>query len=135
MDVRSTPVRFEIPADDVERAAKFYRELFGWKIGEASKDFPGYWMVETVPTDENQVPTEPGINGGLLKRHTPGLQIINYINVNNVDVYSKKVEELGGKILMPKTAVEKMGWSAVVQDTEGNTFGLWQSDMSATAEK
>ncbi|MBA3318363.1 MAG: VOC family protein, partial [Gemmatimonadales bacterium] len=27
-----TIVHFEIPADDPERAAKFYRELFGWQI-------------------------------------------------------------------------------------------------------
>jgi predicted enzyme related to lactoylglutathione lyase len=25
-------VYFEIPADDPERAAKFYKEVFGWKI-------------------------------------------------------------------------------------------------------
>ena len=28
----STIVHFEIPADNPERAAIFYRELFGWKI-------------------------------------------------------------------------------------------------------
>jgi predicted enzyme related to lactoylglutathione lyase len=27
-----TIVHFEIPADDPERAARFYRDLFGWKI-------------------------------------------------------------------------------------------------------
>jgi len=27
-----TIVHFEIPADDVERSKKFYRDLFGWKI-------------------------------------------------------------------------------------------------------
>jgi uncharacterized protein len=27
-----TIVHFEIPADDVERGKKFYRDLFGWKI-------------------------------------------------------------------------------------------------------
>jgi predicted enzyme related to lactoylglutathione lyase len=26
-------VHFEIPADDVERAKKFYSDLFGWKTG------------------------------------------------------------------------------------------------------
>jgi predicted enzyme related to lactoylglutathione lyase len=27
-----TIVHFEIPADDIERARKFYTDLFGWKI-------------------------------------------------------------------------------------------------------
>ena len=27
-----TIVHFEIPADDVDRAKKFYSELFGWKM-------------------------------------------------------------------------------------------------------
>ena len=27
-----TIVHFEIPADDPERAARFYRELFGWNV-------------------------------------------------------------------------------------------------------
>ena len=26
-----------------------------------------------------------------------------------------------------------MGWFATCKDTEGNTFGLWQNDPSATA--
>ena len=27
-----TIIHFEIPADDVERAKKFYSDLFGWKM-------------------------------------------------------------------------------------------------------
>jgi predicted enzyme related to lactoylglutathione lyase len=27
-----TIVHFELPADDVERAKKFYSDLFGWKM-------------------------------------------------------------------------------------------------------
>ncbi len=41
-----TIVYFEIPADNVERANKFYRELFGWEL----KKWEGpmeYWMFET----------------------------------------------------------------------------------------
>ncbi len=54
-----TVVHFEIPADEPERAAKFYRELFGWEIQrwgnaatpEGSATGTEYWMVRTVPTD------------------------------------------------------------------------------------
>jgi len=41
-------VHFEIPADDPQRAAAFYKKAFGWKI----EKWPGpmeYWMVTTGP--------------------------------------------------------------------------------------
>src|SRR2546428_11628547 len=64
-----TVVHFEIPADDPERAAKFYRELFGWEISRwgnpaGAGEGPEYWMVRTVPTDAKGQPTRPGVNGG-----------------------------------------------------------------------
>jgi predicted enzyme related to lactoylglutathione lyase len=42
-----------------------------------------------------------------------------------------KVEKLGGKILVPKMAVPKMGYFALCMDTEGNVFGLWEDDPQA----
>src|SRR3972149_1518157 len=72
-----TVVHFEIPADDPERAAKFYRELFGWEISKwggpvGGGEGPEYWMVRTVPTDAAGQPTRPGVNGGLMRRMMPG---------------------------------------------------------------
>ena len=37
----------------------------------------------------------------------------------------------GGKICMTRTAVPQMGYFAICQDTEGNAFGLWESDANA----
>jgi predicted enzyme related to lactoylglutathione lyase len=49
-------VHFDLPADDPNRAQKFYSEVFGWKF--AKWDGPmEYWMITTG--DEK----EPGING------------------------------------------------------------------------
>jgi catechol 2,3-dioxygenase-like lactoylglutathione lyase family enzyme len=67
-----TIVHFEIPADDPERATKFYRELFGWDIKK--HDAPGgpeYWLISTVPTDSQGRPARPGVNGGLMRRVRP----------------------------------------------------------------
>jgi predicted enzyme related to lactoylglutathione lyase len=41
------------------------------------------------------------------------------------------VEKLGGKILVPKMAVPKMGYFALCMDTESNVFGLWENDPQA----
>ena len=41
------------------------------------------------------------------------------------------VEKLGGKICMEKTAVPEMGYFVVCQDTENNTFALWERNEKA----
>jgi predicted enzyme related to lactoylglutathione lyase len=48
-----------------------------------------------------------------------------------VEKFSAKVQKLGGKICMPKTAVPRMGYFAICQDTENNSFGLWEKDDTA----
>jgi hypothetical protein len=129
-----TIVHFEIPADQPERAAKFYRELFGWDIKKYEGSAAGgmeYWMVQTVPTDAKGMPSRPGVNGGLMRRMMPGQALVNYISVENVDEFVRKAERLGAKVLMGKHPVPGMGWFAQLNDTEGNLFAIWQNDEKA----
>jgi predicted enzyme related to lactoylglutathione lyase len=116
-------VWFGIPADNPDRAKTFYSNLFGWKISPV----PGggdYWYIDTGGTDDSP-------DGGLKRREHPQESITNYVSVNSVSEFSKKIEKLGGQICMGKTAVPQMGYFAVCQDTEGNSFGLWESDANA----
>ena len=116
-------VWFEIPADNPERAKRFYGSLFGWKI----EKFPGvmdYWHIDTGGGDDTP-------DGGLMARKHPEQPITSYINVSSVDESAAKVEKLGGKICKPKTAVPQMGFFAICQDTENNTFALWESNDRA----
>lgn len=39
-------VHFEIPADDPERAIKFYEDVFGWEVQKWEGPFD-YWLVTT----------------------------------------------------------------------------------------
>jgi uncharacterized protein len=120
----SSIVWFEIPADDVERAKSFYGALFDWKIN----DIPGmanYWHIDTGGSDDAP-------DGGLMKRQQPQQQgITNYIGVASVEESAAKVEKLGGKICTPKTAVPQMGYFAICQDPEKNTFALWEKSNDA----
>jgi len=118
-------VWFEIPADNPERAKSFYSSLFGWKI----EKFPGagpmeYWHIDTGGGDDTP-------DGGLMKRQQPQQGITNYINVPSVDQFAAKVQKLGGKICMPKTPVPQMGYFAICQDPENNTFALWEKSENA----
>jgi uncharacterized protein len=60
------------------------------------------------------------------KRQMPQQQITNFIHIKSVDEYSSKVERLGGKVVVPKTAIPGMGYYAVCLDTETNSFGIFE---------
>jgi uncharacterized protein len=98
--------------------------LFGWKITKL-EDME-YYSIETVPIDKKGNLKGPGVNGGLYKRDMPQQQPLNYIYVESVDEYSKKLTALGGQIIMQKTEIKKMGLFTLAKDPEGNVFGLFE---------
>ncbi len=119
---------FEIPADDLERAQKFYKQVFGWNIQKwDDKENPEqeYYMFETRDDDGN-----PGLGGGMLKRQSPQHTITNYITVSSVDEYASKIEQSGGMVMMPKIKVTEMGYIAVCLDSENNMFGIFEATNS-----
>ena len=113
-------VWFEIPADDVDRARTFYSKLFGWKINPIPT-MPDYQHIDTGGPDASP-------DGGLMTRRHPGQAITSYVSVASVAKSAATVEKLGGKVCVPKSAVPQMGYFAICQDTEGNTFALWERD-------
>ena len=119
-------VHFEIPADDIARAQKFYSTVFGWKMN--SIPGMGYTILNTTPSGENGMPEEPGaINGGMLERQEPIMGPVITINVESIDEALKKIEQNGGKVVRGKEAVGDMGHAAYFKDSEGNVVGLWQN--------
>lgn len=116
-------VHFELPADDPERAIKFYSEVFGWKM----EKWPGpvdYWLITTGGSDQ------PGIDGAIGKKGDM-IGAVNTIDVPSVDEFTEKIVANGGKIVMPKWTVPGVGYVAYCQDTEDNIFGIIQEDTSA----
>jgi predicted enzyme related to lactoylglutathione lyase len=116
-------VWFEIPADDTQRAKEFYNKLFGWKINPLSHR-ADYWHLDTGGADASP-------DGGLMKRMHPEHTITSYVSVPSVTKFAAKVEKLGGSICKPKTAVPGMGYFAICQDTENNTFAIWEMNPKA----
>ncbi len=131
-------VHFEIHAADPERAAAFYRQVFGWDIREWT--IPGvqipqenrYWLVSTGSQPD------PGIDGGIVVRRgappADGQPVNGYvctIGVASVDEFMAKACAAGGTIAVPKMPIKGVGWLAYCKDPEGNIFGLMQDDKSA----
>ncbi len=117
---------FEIPADDVARARKFYEDIFGWQTKEFPMPGMTYVGLHTGPVDEKNMWKEPGfINGGLLERGMLKHPTIA-ATVEDIDATLAKIESQGGLIVKEKYQVGEMGWYAYVEDTEGNVIGVWQ---------
>jgi predicted enzyme related to lactoylglutathione lyase len=115
---------FEIPAEDKERAKKFYSSVFGWEFS----DVPDldYSMIKAAETDDKGMVSEKGaISGGLMQRMQIKNPVITIV-VQNIDETLKKVRESGGEVFKGKADVPKMGVSAYIKDSEGNIMGLWQ---------
>ncbi|HZY71090.1 MAG TPA: VOC family protein [Thermoplasmata archaeon] len=119
---------FEIPADDVSRAKKFYTSVFGWNTTE----IPGmdYTMVGTGPAGKDGMPSEPGyIGGGIGKRGGNLKHPVVTIIVDEITTFEKSIAKAGGKILQKKQPIGdgSMGHTGYFQDSEGNIVGLYQA--------
>lgn len=125
-------VHFEIHADNPERVAKFYTDVFGWTITKWDSPVMEYWLVMTAPKDSK----DPGINGGLMRRKGPapakGQPVSAFVctmEVANIDETIQKILAVGGTEALPKFAISGDGWKAwqaYYIDTEGNIFGIHQ---------
>lgn len=126
-------VHFEIHVDDMERAKKFYSEVFGWTYEDWTA-FAGSTYWGTVTGKEG----ESGIEGALMQRNGESPKIGQSVNafvctigVEDYDATEAKILELGGTLAMPKTALKGMAWQGYYIDTEGNIIGIHQPDENA----
>lgn len=115
-------IHFEIHADDPERAVEFYKKVFGWQIDKWGPE--DYWLATTGEKGQ------PGIDGAILNRKNSNTTV-NTIEVPSIDEFLKIIEESGGKVIMQKSAIPGIGYNVYCTDTEGNVFGILESDESA----
>jgi predicted enzyme related to lactoylglutathione lyase len=126
-------VHFEIHVNDMERAKKFYGEVFGWSFQDWS-EYAGMPYFGAVTGDEKEL----GINGALMQRmsaspeNNQGLNaFVCTMGVENYDSTETKILNNGGKVALPKYALPGMAWQGYYIDTEGNTIGIHQPDANA----
>jgi predicted enzyme related to lactoylglutathione lyase len=122
-------IHFEIHAAEPEKAVAFYQAVFGWEFTKWDGPME-YWLIKTGPD------SEPGINGGMLRRHgtIDGQAVIAYVctvAVPALDATMEAITKAGGQIVMPKMVVPHVGWLAYAKDTQGNIFGIMQPDQAA----
>lgn len=107
----------EMPVKDVERAKKFYGEIFGWTF-------------QDVPEMNYTLFMTPGgtLGGGFFTpdEQTPE-KVTNYLCVASIEDTAARILELGGKTLSPKIEIPGHGHMMHVLDSEGALIALWQS--------
>ena len=113
-------VHFEIIGNDGPGLQTFYGDLFDWKI--TVEDTFNYGMVETGG--------EGGINGGISADPHGGNRVSVYVEVDDLQAYLDKAENLGAMTVLPPT---DMGYVkiAIFSDPAGNMTGLIKSNDTA----
>jgi predicted enzyme related to lactoylglutathione lyase len=110
---------FEIPAVDFNQAVNFYNHIFGIEMLQNITDLTAmaFFPVTTgiggaVIASAVSIPSDKG----------PLLYLNGGDDLNNV---LGKVEEVGGRIVMPKTLIsEEAGYFAIFIDSQGNKLAL-----------
>ena len=114
---------FEIPVTNYERAKQFYSTVMGSEIIDHHMPEQNVKYGMFAHDNENS-----GVGGGLIEgegqtptSHGPTI----YLNGgDNLAIPLSKVEEAGGKVIMPKTNIGENGFMAQFMDTEGNRIAL-----------
>jgi predicted enzyme related to lactoylglutathione lyase len=118
-------VHFEMPYEDAERSAVFYRQAFGWGMENMGDEMGGYVTAETGPT-ENGRPTTPGtINGGFYPKAASTAQVPSVvIAVDDIAAAMSAVTAAGGQVLGEPMDIPGIGAYVSFTDTEGNRVSL-----------
>ena len=116
---------FEIPAIDMDRATRFYEQIFQVKMSPGPAGGEGY-LMSMFPDGGME-----GVGGALVsgEGYVPSASgTLIYLNCNpSLDAVLGRVEAAGGQIIAPKTDIGENGWFALVIDSEGNRVGLHES--------
>ena len=107
---------FEIVGKDGDKLQKFYSDVFGWEYQQA----PGpvkYGMVSAG---------DGGIGGGVGQAQEGPGHVTIYVEVDDPQAYLDKVEQHGGKTVVPVTDAGMVVFG-LFNDPEGHTVGVFKS--------
>lgn len=122
---------FSIPANDTDRAARFYRDAFGWRINPLTKEDDtafDYNVVLNSESDETFVSAEPGrINGCIVKKATGITTPVVLVEVEDLDRSAQRIVAAGGRVVSEKIPMRSLdGVFILATDPEGNMVEIFQ---------
>jgi predicted enzyme related to lactoylglutathione lyase len=122
MSTMNPVVHFEMPYDDRERMAEFYRRAFGWQMEMLGEDMGNYVVVTTSDRDVKPDAFLGAIGGGFYDKHASGASPHPsfVLAVEDIQDCMRKIEEAGGKLLGDPVDIPGVGRYVAFVDTEGN---------------
>jgi predicted enzyme related to lactoylglutathione lyase len=108
-------VHFEFMGPDGDAQKEFYSNIFDWKL-TAVEGYGGYFLTET---GEGQLAGAIGQGSEEMSHY-----VTVYVQVDGIDATLEKIEEAGGKTLLPRTEIPDMVTYALFSDPAGNMVGL-----------
>lgn len=121
-------VHFEIYAQDIERAKKFYENTFEITLEKVPSPIPDVEMeMWSFPMDDEAPMSSYGAGGMLVKMEgfePGGSGTLVYFACDDCAVHAARATEFGGSVFQEKTSIGEHGFCALVRDTEGNLIGL-----------
>lgn len=127
-------VHFELPYENAERAAAFYRAAFGWQTQQFGGDMGNYVVVTTATADVRPDAPRGAINGGLYQKKPdfPAQYPSIVIGVEDLEHAMGKVQEAGGEVLGDPVEIPGTGRYVSFFDTERNRNSLLQPKRGGT---
>lgn len=123
------PCWIDTAQPDPQAAVRFYGELLGWSLEDRMPaDAPGhYYMAQLRGRDVAAIGSQPDNASGTPVWNT-------YICVESADDTAARVKDAGGDVLMAPFDVLDAGRMAVLADTSGAVFSVWQANKHKGAQ-
>lgn len=108
---------FQIMSKEPEVTAKFYSDLFGWRVSDPMP--MGYRNINTN--------TDEGIHGSIwpMKGGAPSFAQL-FIAVDDVREAANRARNLGARILIPAIKLPDGSEMSILSDPQGMPFAVWK---------
>jgi uncharacterized protein len=111
-------VHVELHTTDVDKAKKFYGQLFDWQLEDVPMPGGTYTVIKPGK----------GTGGGMMQQRVPGAPSswLAYVEVDDIVAATQKAKSLGAKIVMDVMELPGIGWMSMFIDPTGATLALWK---------
>lgn len=115
---------FEIYVQDIEKAKKFYSEVFQIEFQDMNDPTDQSMKMASFPMHQEEVYGAPGALVQMKGVPSGGNSVIVYFSSADCSVEESRVVAAGGKIHKSKMSIGEHGFMALCWDVDGNMFGI-----------
>jgi predicted enzyme related to lactoylglutathione lyase len=110
----------DLMSPNVDRAKKFYEDVFGWQITPGPDDPSGYLHIKNGEQFIGGIPPS-----SFMPANVPPHWML-YFLTSDIKATVDKAKSLGAKIYVGPMRIEKVGDMAVIADPQGAVFSAFQ---------